>query len=129
MVKNQLFKNIPDRNLIVDVLNTFGIQDFNDSRYFTKEDMKKLDTVVNLNLIVDRLRDYYIPCKAKKFLDNIDGKRAITILRQLLKTYNYTIISKEKVSKGNKYTTYTLSPLNDQVQTPTQQKKYVVSFD
>ena len=34
---NQLFKMIPDRNFVIDLLQLYGIQNFNDTHFFTKD--------------------------------------------------------------------------------------------
>ena len=61
------------------------MNDFSDTKLFTKENLQDLNTVEKLNNHIERLREYYLPCKAKKYLVNLDEKKSITILRQLLK--------------------------------------------
>ena len=49
------------------------------------------------DMIKYMLSQYYLPCKNKKYLECINTKKCITILRQLLKLYNYSYLdSKEK---------------------------------
>lgn len=55
---------------------------------------------------------HYIPCKAKKYLSEIDEDRAITILRQLLRIYEYELAKKERVIKKKKIIFYSLQPTN-----------------
>ena len=121
MAKNQLFKVIPDRNFVVELLNLYGIKDFYDTHYFT---------VAKLIDITDRLKEYYIPCKAKVYLRNIDMKRCIVILRQFLKCHNFTLYSKEKYFKKVKHTTYRIVSNNEGIMTPNKKSdSIVVSFD
>ena len=68
MAKNQLFKVIPDRNFVVELLNLYGIKDFYDTHYFTVANLKSLNTLEKLIDITDRLKEYYIPKKHDKLL-------------------------------------------------------------
>ena len=42
MPTNQLFKMIPDRNFVIELLRLYGIQDFNDTHFFTKDNLFEL---------------------------------------------------------------------------------------
>jgi hypothetical protein len=55
---------------------------------------------------------YYIPCKAKKYLTDMDDDRAITILRQFLRLYEYELAKKERVVQKKKIIYYSLQPMN-----------------
>ena len=105
-MKDQLFKNKPDINLLNDIIKLYGLSNLNDTKLFTKENLKDLHTVDKLNNHLERLREYYLPCKSKKYLIDIDEKKCITILRQLLKQYNHNLLAKEKFVKGIKYNFY-----------------------
>ena len=96
MPTNQLFNMIPDRNFVIELLQLYGIQDFNDTHFFTKDNLFELNTVNNLNNILDKLNEYYIPCKARIYLKDINLKRSVVILRQFLRCHNYTLYSKKK---------------------------------
>ena len=52
--------------------------------------------------------DYYIPCKARTYLNDLNEKNIITILKQFIKTKGYTIISREKYSNKKKFIIYQL---------------------
>ena len=131
--KNQNFKKNPDNQIIQSILKIFGLQNLDDDRSFTKEHMKDIDTVGNLNIIKSKLEEYYLPCKSKIYLTNITEKKGITILRQFVKNYNYKVIGMEKSVKGNKQTTYRLMLLNQEYLPPHKgtevKRKYIVSFD
>ena len=82
-----------------------------------------------LNEICDEITKYYIPCKAKTYLKNIDINRSIVILRQFLKCYGYTLFSKEKFIKGEKHTIYKIVTIDKEINTPKRKEKIIVSFD
>ena len=131
MPKNQLFKNYPTEEFVIGLLNIYGIQDFSDNHYFTKDDLENLNTIEKLNELKDTLASYYIPCKAKIYINDINNhKKAITILRQFLKTQNYTLLSKEKYIKGNKYNTYTVISITNNLNTnKNKDRKIVINFE
>ena len=126
---NQLFKNRPSRNFVISLLNLYGIDDFDDNRFFTKKNLEALNTVEKLNEISDEITKYYIPCKAKTYLKNIDINRSIVILRQFLKCYGYTLFSKEKFIKGEKHIIYKIVAIDKEINTPKKKEKIVVSFE
>ena len=130
MPKNQLFKIHPTQELVQKLLNIFGINDFYDNHYFTKEDLVELETVNKLNKLKETLIPFYIPCKAKIYLEDINEKRAITILRQFLKTQNYNLYSKEKFIKNIKYNTYTVISIDNNVNiNKNKDRKIVINFE
>ena len=129
MIKNQLFKMQPTELIIFELLNIFGIKNLLDNHYFTKYDLIELNTIEKLNNIKNKLESYYIPCKAKIYLNNINEKRGITILKQFLKTHNYTLISKEKYIKNIKYNTYKLSSINDINIPKIKDRKIIIDFE
>ena len=126
---NQLFKNMPDRSFVIGLINLYGIEDFDDNKYFTKKTLETLNTIENLNGIKDKLNEYYIECKSKTYLTNITIKRCIVILRQFLRCHGYTLFSKEKFVKGEKQTIYKIVKLDKEVVIPKKNKKIVVSFE
>ena len=86
-MSSQLFKLIPKINILYDILKCFGLKELNDKKYFSRDDLIKMNSVEKLKLL--KLDKYYLPCKAKIYLLNINEKRAITILRHFLKVFNY----------------------------------------
>lgn len=129
-MKNQLFHNSPDLKIITNILNIFGITDLNDNHSFTRKNLIDLKTVDKMNNMVEELREYYIPCKAKKYLVELNEKKCITILRQFLKSYNYTLISKEKYVKSEKMLFYQVIPQQIEMLTKERQgEKVIISFE
>jgi len=126
---NQLFKNMPDRSFVIGLINLYGIEDFDDDKYFTKKTLETLNTIENLNSIKDKLNEYYIECKSKTYLTDITIKRCIVILRQFLRCHGYTLFSKEKFVKGEKQTIYKIVKLDKEVVIPKKKEKIIVSFE
>jgi hypothetical protein len=84
-----------------------------DSRAFNKEDMQKNTTAEKLRDVTPLLeRTYYPPCKAKTYLRDITERRAITILKQVLRKHCMTLLSRERNIRGKKMIYYQLIPLS-----------------
>ena len=128
-MKNQLFRISPDLKITEKLLSIFGISGLEDNHSFTKSNLCDLNTVEKLNEMNNELDKYYIPCKSKMYLKNIDEKRAITILRQFIKIHNYTLMSKEKYVKGKKNLFYQVIPMQIDMNTKRNLEKVVISFD
>ena len=119
--KNQLFRRNPDRYIISDLLKIFDIESLDDPNfYFTKQDLLNNDIIDKMNKLKNRLEIYYIPCKAKKYLEDINEQKCITILRQFLKYIEYNLKLKEKYVNGVK---------NYQYFIVCNKKKIVIDFD
>lgn len=128
-MKNQLFRISPDLKITEKLLSIFGINGLEDNHSFTKLNLCDLNTVEKINEMNNELDKYYIPCKSKMYLKNIDEKRAITILRQFIKIHNYTLMSKEKYVKGKKNLFYQVIPMQIDMNTKRNLEKVVISFD
>jgi len=118
MKKDQLFKKNPSNDLFNKVLKAFGLSSVDDSRSFSRKDLAYIKTVAHINAIKPELEECYLPCKSRTYLNSLTEKNVITILRQILKTRNYTITSREKYMKGCKFIIYNLSKLDDTEYTP-----------
>jgi hypothetical protein len=132
MPRNQLFKNVPDLQIIQGILDAFGLDDIEDARFFTKEHMVDVDTVQKIIDLSETLKEYYLPCKSKKYLTDLNEKKCITILRQFVKIHHYKCIGMEKSIKGKKMMTYRLIYSNDDYLSSPETKKnneYVLSFE
>ena len=129
-MKNQLFKISPDLKITLEILNQFGISSFEDNHSFTKNNLTDLNTVDNINDMISDLNKYYIPCKSRVYLNDLNEKKCITILRQFLKKNKYTLMSKEKYIQGKKHLFYQVVPLQAPVKTPTKKDTSVtITFD
>jgi hypothetical protein len=127
--KNQLFKVSPNIEITEKILENFGIKGLDDNHSFTRENLSDLSTVESMNEMYDELLRYYIPCKAKKYLIDLNEKKCITILRQFLKIQNHTLMSKEKYVNGTKILFYQVIPLQIDMKTNRDSEKVVISFD
>ena len=125
----QLFKIKPDINIIKTLLPLYGINDFDDNHLFSKNDLIELNTVQKLNELSYKLKEYYLPCKAKIYTTNINEKRAITILRQFLKYYNYTLSSKEKYINGTKHNCHYINKKNINKNNINDKRKIIINFN
>ena len=114
MSKSQLFKKRLSDEIIHRILTAFGFRSLKDRRSFSRSDLYKLNTVEQIQLLKPVLVQYYLPCKARTYLNDLNERNIITILRQCIKTRGYTIISREKYLKGEKFVIYTISSLNQQ---------------
>ena len=132
MSENQLFKINPDYEILEKLLEAFYLTSLNDTRFFTKTNIIDNNTTQNIIDLIPILKKYYLPCKAKIYLNNLTYKKCITILRQFLKFFHYKCIAMEKSFDGKKQMTYRLikydkSQLNN---TPEKfKKKFVLNFD
>ena len=113
----QLFKKEPTEDLFIKVLNTIGLNEFKEEFSFRKKDLVKLDTVSKMTKLKLELEEYYYPCKAKLYTENINENRCITILRQFLRQFGYNLLSKEKYCGGEKFIVYSLKA-NHHIKSP-----------
>ena len=118
MPKNQLFRKTPPSDLCHKVLAAFGLRGFCDTTYFSRKDLESTSCVQILTHLKAELNDYYLPCKARTYLNDLNSKNAITILRQISRLYGYAVQSREKYIKGDKFIIYQLIPSNNQVYQP-----------
>jgi|TARA_B110000902_G_C14104564_1_gene511938 hypothetical protein len=127
MVYNQLFKIIPDNDILDEIIKMFGINNLDENVHFTNNDLIQLDTSTKLSNISEKLKKYYIPCKSKIYLNNINDKRAVTILKQFLKVNNYIIINKYSIINGERLKYYIINKQSEKVEIPKQ--KILISFN
>ena len=94
--------------------------------------MIELNTVENMRNYIPKLDEYYLPCKSKIYLKDINERKCINILRQLLKQYNHTLLSKEKYVNSIKYNFHQIIKFsNKKIDTNIHEveRKIVLSFD
>ena len=109
-VKNQLFReNIPFE-FINELLNEcFNIELNLSTQYsFSKKIIKNRNIIDIINNKIETLKKYYIKCKHKIYLENLNEKKIITLLRQLLRFHEFELRAKEKYENGKKYLLYTI---------------------
>jgi hypothetical protein len=136
MPKNQLFRQIPPVELCDRVLHAFGLKSFNDPTYFSRKDLEAVKCVEMMTTLKIELLKYYLPCKARTYLNDLNSKNVITILRQLSRLYGFSVRSREKYVKGEKFIIYQITPSESQkyqpmtISTSTQdEQSCIVTFD
>lgn len=111
MVKNQLFKAVPPLEICELVLEAFGLSSFDDVHLFSRDDMIANDCLAKLNELKPVLMRFYFPCKARTYLNDLNPKNALTVLRQIIRFHNYGVVSREKYILGKKTIVYQLIPI------------------
>lgn len=134
MTKNQLFKMTPSRTICLQVLSAFGLSSFEDNHNFSRADLETIKCVEKMEELKDILMEYYLPCKARTYLNDLNSKNVITILRQLVRLYDYSITSREKYIKGDKFIIYQLVPIDNRIYQPiivstNKQQNCIITFD
>ena len=129
MTINQLFTKKPSKELVEKLIQAYGLTGFDDETTFSKRELDKNNLFEKLSEIIKDLKDFYLPCKRKIYLEDINYKKSITILRQCLKLYNYKIKSKEKYFNGDKIIIYQILANNNDKTNKKQDTNCVISFD
>jgi hypothetical protein len=94
-----IFRKNPPIDIVLQVLGAFGLKSIQDGSWFSKKHVR-LDLFESVLL---DLEPYYMPCKAEDYLYNtLTELRAITILRQVLKTQNVSLSMIERGRGGVK---------------------------
>lgn len=104
----KLFRKEPPKELVEQILRSTGLLGLHDLRWFTKEELV-IDT---LEEWLPLLHPFYLPCKAKRFLDEtMDANRLITILRHCIRAHGYDLSVQERLYKDKKHSLYQLQPI------------------
>jgi hypothetical protein len=127
---HQLFQKKPPLELILKILKSTGINDLNDTtNYFNEIIINSNNCISLVKPLEQELKKYYLVCK-HKYISNINFKKLVTILRQLLKTIDYNLIGKTKYFQSKKYTCYYIQKIT---KSPPKQsspiENPVISFD
>jgi hypothetical protein len=129
MTINQLFKQKPSIEVVIELLNLYGIDGLDDDKQFNRNNLINLCLIDNLNNFKSKLIEYYLPCKRKVYLEDLTIKKSITILRQILKLYDYVVKSNERWIKGEKIIVYQILPKNSLKKPINSNDKCIISFD
>lgn len=95
--------------MLQQLLACFNLSGLEDRRFFNKYEMEHMQTVSRLELIREALSAYYIPCKARCYLTELSEKRAITVLKQVLRLHHHRLVSYEKNISGKKVIFYRIA--------------------
>jgi hypothetical protein len=126
--KEQLFKSIPSKEFVENILKLFIPNGFQDSYYqFSRKMISDKNVIEKIQLLIPQLKEYYMNCKHKKYLENIDAKKCVTILRQLLRLYEYRVVSMEKYHNGQKFLLYKIEKI--EANKDIHQKSLIIDFE
>ena len=115
IIQTQLFRRKLPQSIMLEVIQSFGLDTPKDTRWFSRETMKDTKTVEKMQTISKKLIDYYLPCKARNYLYIITDKISITILRQVLREFGYSLLSKETYRNKKKQILYQIYS-NEQIE-------------
>ncbi len=113
---NQLFsKENPPLTLVESIINDIVHKPLDDFIYyeFTIKQLNNKNIVEKISKYIPELKKYYLKCKANKYLEDLNEKKVITLLRQILRPYNFLINTIEKYNNGEKYLLYILEKKKD----------------
>jgi len=99
---SKLFRETPPLHVVLLILEQLGFSGLSDTKLFSIDE-------INLNNIdewIPILEPYYLPCKSKKYFDEVDGRRIITILRHVLPFHGCKLQCYERLHLGKKRTVY-----------------------
>mgnify|MGYP003389742723 CR=1 FL=1 len=113
MGKHQLFKETPPIELVIKIAQCFGFENLNDKGCICKKYFTTMNVIEKMNALLPELKKYYLPCKAKTYLTELNNNSIMTILRQILRPHNYVIISREKYINREKLINYNLVNKNE----------------
>lgn len=105
---NQLFKQVPTLEFLTKLLKCFGLKDLEDRSEFTKDNLIKINIIDKINNLLPELVIYYIPCKYNYFLKDLTINKCITILKQVLRVFDYQLKKREHVINKTKIIYYFL---------------------
>jgi hypothetical protein len=108
MKRNQLFKLEPSIDFVKEFVKIFGLKDINDTRKFSRDSLVNINTLDKFEVYKEDLKKYYIPCKYEKYVTDLNEKKLVTILRQIVKLHDYKVTSQEKYIDGKKTLLYSL---------------------
>jgi hypothetical protein len=103
-----MFRVPIEKKVIEEVLQQLNFIGLHDKKEFTKYDIsrEKFEEAILL------IEPYYLPCKARRFLYDLNEGKQITILRHLLRSIDYDLLVQEKVLHNVKSTTYQIYEKN-----------------
>jgi hypothetical protein len=107
-----LFRKAPPWSCILEILSLLNIcNEFPTT--FQKTDLRSENFITCSGI----LEPYYLPCKARLYLDYTDEVRWITILKHILGLHGYIITSLETTRNKKKAIFYTIERANGNLRT------------
>jgi hypothetical protein len=134
----QLFIKEPDNIIINMIIKCFNLENLQDTSEFSDIEMTQTNVIGKFLNIKKNLLQYYLPCKAKTYLDIKTNKNCITIARQFLKINRHNLTSKEKYHLKKKTLYYFIEPkcnkefrekVKEEKRKLEENKKIIITFD
>ena len=113
MVKNQLFRVLPNDEFIENVLKLFVPKGYDEYYQFSRQSIVEKNIVKKLKIPYFNkiFKEIYLPCKYKLYIEKLTTRKCVTILRQLLKIKDYNIIGTEKYINHKKILLYNIKKI------------------
>jgi hypothetical protein len=108
-----LFREVPPWTTVLEVLSMLNVP-IEFPCTFQKTDLRQESFASCAAL----LEPYYLPCKARQYLDHTDEIRWVTILRHILQNHMYVITSIETTRNKKKAIFYTIERSEGVLRTP-----------
>jgi hypothetical protein len=127
--KNQLFRRDVSLDFLLSfIYKCFNIELNNATNYsFSKKTILNRNIQQIINDHIEELKKIYIKCKHKIYLENLNEKKIITLLRQILRIHYYDLRAKEKYENGKKFLLYTIS--KKQINDNLKKINSIINFD
>lgn len=103
---NQLFTKTVELGVAERLVRCIGLDGIDDGRTFTRFDLQRVDAVAKFAAIECELREYYLPCKARLYMEDMTDKKVLTVVKQVLRLHGYALQSREKNSGSKKIIVY-----------------------
>jgi hypothetical protein len=108
-----LFREVPPLTTVLEVLSMLNVPNEFPCT-FQKDNLKKENFITCAGI----LEPYYLPCKARLYLDHTDDLRWITIIRHILAPHGYGITSLETTRNKKKAIFYTIERTSGVLKAP-----------
>jgi len=105
---DQLFREHPPFELVNSILYLLINKDLDkiNTYNFSRKIILNKNIIESIQEYIPELKKYYLKCKHSKYLENLNDKKIITLFRQIIRPYDYSIRAIEKYSDGHKYLLY-----------------------
>lgn len=105
---DNIFREVPTREQMLEWLSDLQLSGFEDSHPFNEFTFPREP----FSRVLLEIEPYYYPCKARAYLyREMTMPRIVTVLRQILRPFNYTIRTHERFIHNKKSYEYYISPL------------------
>jgi hypothetical protein len=101
--RHPVLREIPPLPLVWDILQMLNLN--TDPPFTFTKDLIRLEKASEAAAL---LEPYYLPCKARQFLDHTDQLRWVTILRHILLPNGYVVVKQETTRNRKKTILYTI---------------------